>query len=60
MMNRQERLCNVFMEDMRNQLYTLGNEVKIEGMGNPLKMTQDKRQFGDDRGKESYQDMVTR
>ena len=43
MMNRQERLCDSFMEDMHNQLFALGNEVKMQGVGNLFELTRGRR-----------------
>ena len=61
MMNRQERLCNSFMEDMHNQLYALGNDVKMQGVGNLFELTRGRRQDEDEpRRRESNEEMVAR
>ena len=61
MMNRQERLCNSFMEDMHNQLYALGNDVKMQGVGNLFELMRGRRQDGDEnRRREAYEEMVAR
>ena len=62
MMNRQERLCTSFMEDMHNQLFALGNEVKMQGVGNLFELTRGRRgpdEDGEER-KESFEELVAR
>ena len=61
MMNRQESLCNSFMEDMNNQLYALGNDVKMQGVGNLFELTRGRRQDEDEDGRrEDFEELVAR
>ena len=47
MMQRQERLCMSFAQDMYSQLYALGKEIHVRGIPDPFDMSRGKRRFRD-------------
>ena len=58
MMQRQERLCMLFAQEMYSQLYALGKEIHVRGIPDPFQMRRSKRKFGD--APETYSEMLRR
>ena len=58
MMQRQERLCMSFAQEMYSQLYALGKEIHVRGIPDPFQMRRSKRKFGD--APETYSEMLRR
>ena len=58
MMQRQERLCLSFAQEMYSQLYALGKEIHVRGIPDPFQMRRSKRKFGD--VPETYSEMLRR
>ena len=46
MMQRQERLCMYFAQEMYSQVYALGKEIHVRGIPDPFQMRRLKRKFG--------------
>ena len=46
MMQRQERLCMSFAQEMYSQVYALGKEIHVRGIPDPFQMRRSKRKFG--------------
>ena len=42
MMQRQEKLCMSFAQDMHSQLYALGKEIHVRGIPDPFDMSRGK------------------
>ena len=47
-MQRQERLCMSFAQEMYGQVYALGKEIHVRGIPDPFQMRRLKRKFGKD------------
>ena len=58
MMQRQERLCMSFAQQMYSQVYALGKEIHVRGIPDPFQMRRSKRRFGDEP--ETYSETLRR
>ena len=58
MMQRQERLCMSFAQEMYGQVYALGKEIHVRGIPDPFQMRRSKRKFGVDP--ETYSESLKR
>ena len=58
MMQRQERLCMSFAQEMYGQVYALGKEIHVRGIPDPFQMQRSKRKFGADP--ETYSESLKR
>ena len=58
MMQRQERLCMSFAQQMYGQIYALGKEIHVRGIPDPFQMRRSKRKFGEEP--ETYSETLRR
>ena len=58
MMQRQERLCMSFAQQMYSQVYALGKEIHVRGIPDPFQMRRSKRKFGEEP--ETYSETLRR
>ena len=58
MMQRQERLCMSFAQQMYSQIYALGKEIHVRGIPDPFQMRRSKRKFGEEP--ETYSETLRR
>ena len=58
MMQRQERLCMSFAQQMYSQIYALGKEIHVRGIPDPFQMRRSKRKFGEEP--ETYSETMRR
>ena len=58
MMQRQERLCMSFAQEMYSQVYALGKEIHVRGIPDPFQMRRSKRKFGEEP--ETYSESLRR
>ena len=58
MMQRQERLCMSFAQEMYGQVYALGKEIHVRGIPDPFQMRRSKRKFGEEP--ETYSESLQR
>ena len=49
MMQRQERLCLSFAQEMYSQLYALGREIHVRGIPDPFQMRRSKRKESEEK-----------